>query len=182
MKRQKILNLLQYYNPDNEIEAIYKNEIIKFIKNNKNCFDRSNLKGHMTASGWLINKSGNLVLLMHHKKLNEWFQFGGHADGDYDLLKVAIKETQEESGIYDIIPISKGIFDIDIHIIPQYKEIPAHVHYDIRFLLQLKSDDLKEKKNEESIEIAWFAKDIEKFPNKKPSMIRLFDKWLKLKL
>lgn len=160
------------------VEIEYKKEMINFIIHNNNCFERLNLAGHMTASGWLMNQEGDEVLLMHHKKLNEWFQFGGHADGDSDLFKVAIKETQEESGIVNIMPVMSDIFDIDIHVIPEYQGIPAHLHYDIRFLLQIQNND-KEQKNEESYELAWFTKDINNFPNKKPSMMRLFEKWLK---
>lgn len=151
--------------------------MIDFIRKNEDCFQRTYLKGHMTASGWLINQKKDKVLLMHHKKLNQWFQFGGHADGDNDLLKVAIKETKEESGLENIYPMMSKIFDIDIHCIPEYKGIPAHLHYDIRFLLQLQSDEI-EKKNEESLALDWFNKDITKFPNHKSSMIRMFNKWL----
>ena len=176
MNTKKILNLLHNYYPHDLNEIEYKKEIINFIINNENCFQRYNLSGHMTASGWLINKTGDLVLLMHHTKLNEWFQFGGHADGDSDLLKVAIKETQEESGLLNVSPVMETIFDIDIHAIPEHKNVPPHLHYDIRFLLQLQDNKI-EQKNEESMELKWFSKNLELFPNKKASMLRMFKKW-----
>jgi 8-oxo-dGTP pyrophosphatase MutT (NUDIX family) len=145
MHRNNLLDLLYNYHPDNDLEIQYKKDIIDFVLTNENCFERSNVKGHMTASGWLINQNGDKVLLMHHRKLNEWLQFGGHADGETDLLQVAIKETQEESGIIDIKPVMTEIFDIDIHYNEKLNEVPAHIHYDIRFLLQLQKDE-KEKK------------------------------------
>jgi 8-oxo-dGTP pyrophosphatase MutT (NUDIX family) len=180
MHRNKILSLLNNYFPIDANEKIYKKEIINFILNNSFCFERSNLKGHITASGWLINKTKDQVLLLHHKKLNEWYQLGGHADGENDLIKVAIKEAQEESGINNIIIIEENIFDIDIHLIPKYNDTPEHKHYDIRFLLQVDSNE-KEQKNEESIDLKWFFKNFKDFPNKKESMLRMFSKWINIK-
>jgi 8-oxo-dGTP pyrophosphatase MutT (NUDIX family) len=177
MKKEKILNLLYNYNPTDYNEITYKKDIINFVNEYDNCFERTNLVGHMTASGWLIDQSGDRVLLMLHKKLNEWYQFGGHADGDFDLLNVAIKETQEESGIFDIKLVSHTIFDIDIHDIPENNGVQAHKHYDIRFLFQV-ANNSRENKNEESIALEWFSKDLEKFPNHSTSMIRMFKKWL----
>ena len=63
----------------------------------------------------------SFVLLMHHTKLDKWFQLGGHCDGDPDVINVAIKEASEESGIKNIKPLSLEIFDIDIHLIPPHK-------------------------------------------------------------
>jgi 8-oxo-dGTP pyrophosphatase MutT (NUDIX family) len=177
MHRNNILDLLNNYHPCDEAEIKYKKEMINFVVSNEHCFQRSNQLGHMTASGWLLNQSGDMVLLMHHKKLNEWYQFGGHADGDFDLLQVAIKETQEESGIFNIAAIKESIFDIDIHYIPEYKGVPPHMHYDVRFLLQMQNNQV-ESKNDESIALGWFSKNLEDFPNHSPSMMRMFKKWL----
>jgi 8-oxo-dGTP pyrophosphatase MutT (NUDIX family) len=179
MHRNNIIQLLHNYLPQNDSEKKFKIAMLHFINTTSQCFQRSHLSGHITASGWLLNKSGDKVLLLHHKKLNEWYQLGGHADGDSDLLAVAIKETQEESGIKNIIAIDRAIFDIDIHIIPEYKNISEHIHYDVRFLLQVNSDE-KPIQNKESLQLNWFSKDFTLFPNKKPSMKRMFDKWINL--
>ncbi len=180
MHRNQALQLIYNYQPTNKKEIEYKKEIINFIICNTNCFERSNLTGHMTASAWLINKTGDKVLLMHHKKLNEWYQFGGHADGESDLLYVAMKETREESGIINIKPLMLDIFDIDIHHNPELNGVPAHIHYDIRFLLQVQKNE-KEKKSEESIALRWFSKNKNEFPNQSESMLRMFDKWINYK-
>jgi 8-oxo-dGTP pyrophosphatase MutT (NUDIX family) len=56
---------------------------------------------------------------MFHKKLQFWLQFGGHADGEFDILSVAIREFHEESGI-DIEPMMiDGIFDANVHDVPE---------------------------------------------------------------
>ena len=67
----------------------------------KNCFERSLLHGHFTASVWVINESKDKALFTHHAKLNCWLQLGGHADGNEDLRIVAMQECQEESGLSD---------------------------------------------------------------------------------
>ncbi|MCP3658896.1 MAG: NUDIX domain-containing protein [Bacteroidetes bacterium] len=107
----------------------------------------------------------------------QWIQLGGHCDGEKDVLKVAIKEAQEESGIKEIMPISRNIFDIHVHQVPKYKNEFPHIHYDIRFLLKTNGND-NFKINRESKELKWFGKDKSKLPTQKKSIMRMFDKWI----
>jgi 8-oxo-dGTP pyrophosphatase MutT (NUDIX family) len=129
--RTIIINLLENYKTYNNTENITKNNFLYFIKNNSNCFERSNLKGHITASAWLLSPDHKQVLLTHHKKIGRWLQLGGHADGDSDIKKVALKEAHEESGIAQIKFFSEEIFDIDIHYIAAHKNTPAHYHSEL---------------------------------------------------
>lgn len=175
MHREYLLGLLENYIPSDESETSSKGKIVEFVKRNRNCFDRSLEEGHITASAWLLSKDENGALLMHHRKLDGWFQLGGHCDGDSDVLAVAIKEAQEESGILDIVPVSREIFDVDVHLIPDNPKDKAHYHYDIRFLLKVNSDEAF-KRNEESKELRWVMKNGE-MPSKEPSVIRMFEKW-----
>lgn len=176
MKRNKLLSLIERYNPSlDEVQA--KQEIINFIKNNENCFDRELSIGHITGSSWLLNKEGDKALLLHHNKLDRWFQLGGHADGESDILAVAIKEAMEESGINAIEPVISEIFDIDVHKIPANSKENEHYHYDIRFLLQVKSDETI-LLNSEAKELRWISKDKKDLPTDENSVVRMFDKWL----
>ncbi len=170
-----LLDLLEAYHPTDE-EAEYKERICKFVKDYPNCFERSLEIGHITASAWLLNFDGTKALLMHHAKLDMWVQPGGHCDGNPDTLSVAIKEAQEESGIENIKPVSEQIFDLDIHTIPAIKNIKSHFHYDIRFLLQVTSDE-KIKKNHESKALLWIDKSSKNLPTQSRSVVRMFDKW-----
>ncbi len=97
MSRNPLLNLLNNYHSKNIKEQEYKEKIITFIKNNENCFFRSNSKGHITASAWVINRNRNKILLMLDKKLHLWVQLGCHTDGESDVALVAFKETCNES-------------------------------------------------------------------------------------
>ena len=177
MYRNNLKSLLLNYYPQDVAEQVYKLQMLDFLNIHEDCFERTCNIGHFTASCWLLNKTQDKALLLHHAKLNQWFQLGGHCDGDYNLLNVALKEAKEESGINDIEPISTGIFDIDIHLIPQIKKEKAHYHYDIRFLLQITSD-APLISNLESKDLKWFSKDKKQLPPVNASVIRMFDKWV----
>src|SRR3984957_6245094 len=140
MNRNILLSKLHHYFPESEIEQKFKAQIISFIESHENCFERSLEIGHITASAWLLNKDNSKALLMHHAKLDKWFQLGGHCDGNPDVLAVAIKEAQEESGINNICAVNQNIFDIDVHLIPANHKEKKHFNYDIRFLLQVHGD------------------------------------------
>src|SRR5437016_108279 len=126
MKRNKLIEQLHKYQPKDSSELLSKDQMLGFINKYENCFERSLEIGHITASSWLLNKEKTGALLMHHAKLNKWVQLGGHCDGESDVLTVAIKEAQEESGIQNIIALSNDIFDIDIHFIPENPKEKAH--------------------------------------------------------
>jgi len=92
--------------------------------------------------------------LVHHKKLDRWLQPGGHADGDEDVVRVASKEAEEETGLQSLRLVNSQIFDIDIHLIPRHKDVKAHFHHDIRFLFTAdRSEQLV--LSEESNELRW---------------------------
>ena len=175
MHRQKLLQLLKNYDPMPE-EQQYKDRMIDFLQQHKDAFERSLSIGHFTASAWLVSNDGAQALLMHHAKLNLWVQLGGHCDGDSDVLAVALKEAQEESGINCIEPMSVEIFDIDIHTIPANSKEPEHEHFDVRFILQVTSDE-NFIQNKESKELRWIGLDRSELPTDQRSVVRIFDKW-----
>lgn len=172
----KILELLQSYHPIAAEEQSYRLQMIHFISEHENCFERSLEIGHVTASAWLLNSDHSKALLMHHTKLDRWVQLGGHCDGDSEVLKVAIKEAHEESGLLQIQPISSDIFDIDIHLIPAKGSIQEHYHYDVRFLLETTSN-APVISNKESKELRWIGLNPEELPTKERSVVRMFEKW-----
>ncbi len=131
--------------------------ILSFIRSTPECFCRSHPDGHITGSAWLLSPGGDQVLLTLHRKLGRWLQPGGHADGDPDTLRVAIREAEEESGIAGITAQDSEIFDIDIHEIPARPQAgePAHLHYDIRYLLHAPHCDFR--LSDESVALNWYT-------------------------
>lgn len=174
-----LVELLQKYMPTDSWEQDCKEKMFEFIKQHTDCFERSLNIGHFTGSVWLLNHDKSKALLTHHAKLDKWMQLGGHCDGDSDILNVALKEAQEESGIQHIIPISKNIFDIDIHLVPARGDRKEHYHYDVRFLLQVIGNDSLVQ-NHESKELRWISKSREELPTTNRSVVRMFDKWLSI--
>lgn len=136
--RQQLIAQLHAYcqrHPERQETAV---RMIRFVESTPDCFERSHAAGHITGSAWLLNPAGDQALLTLHRKLGLWLQPGGHADGDADTLRVALREATEESGIHGIYPLSTEILDVDIHTIPPHPAsgAPQHLHYDVRYLLQ----------------------------------------------
>jgi 8-oxo-dGTP pyrophosphatase MutT (NUDIX family) len=118
-----------------------------------NPFVRERLEGHLTGGAWLVSGDGLRILMTHHRKLDRWLQLGGHADGDTDMARVALKEAQEESGLSDLA-VEDDIFDLDRHWIPERKGVPGHWHYDVRYVVRAGgSEDYVV--SEESLDLAW---------------------------
>lgn len=111
-----------------------------FLAASPDAFQRWHPPGHFTGSAWLVARDGERVLLTHHRKLGRWLQLGGHADGERDLMQVALREAQEESGLGGL-QVAPQIFDIDRHRIPARGDEPEHWHYDVRFVVRAGADE-----------------------------------------
>ncbi len=156
MHRNPLLSLLERHNAVDAAEQMMTQATIEFVKHHPTCFYRSLLSGHITGSAWIVSPNRQHVLLIHHRKLDRWLQPGGHADGDPDVASVALREAQEETGLMSLRMINDAIFDVDVHEIPRRNDVPTHLHYDIRFLLEANPDE--EFGNSEEIKnIRWFS-------------------------
>lgn len=111
-------------------------DMIRFVERHEDCLLRSCVPGHLTGSAWIVDPTRTRTLLTHHFKLEKWLQLGGHADGEPDLLAVALREAREESGLTRLRVVSTEVFDVDRHSIPARKADPEHFHYDLRFLIE----------------------------------------------
>lgn len=177
MTRESILRMLARYGETYPEESATVERFSQFVSDNEDCFQRSLAEGHVTGSAWVVDATGQKVLLTHHRKLNRWLQMGGHADGDPDILAVALREVEEESGLEEVAPLGTEIFDIDIHLIPARGSEPDHYHYDIRFaVMNMGSEDYTV--SEESHDLSWIA--ISEVPEftKEESMLRMARKWV----
>jgi 8-oxo-dGTP pyrophosphatase MutT (NUDIX family) len=140
------------------------------------CFQRDHLPGHLTGSAWVINHERSKVLLVHHAKLRRWLQPGGHADGDEDILRVALRELGEETGLKNFVLAIPSLFDIDIHTIPQRTDFPEHLHYDVRFLIEADEQEPLTI-DHESTGIRWVRpSDLPDLTGHHPSLLRMAGK------
>ena len=143
----------------------------------ENPFRRERLAGHFTASCWLVDRSGARVLLTHHRKLGLWLQLGGHADGQRELHLAALREAEEESGLAGL-RVDDAIFDLDRHWIPEHKTVPAHWHYDVRYVVHAGGNEAYTV-SEESLDLAWRRIDeLAADPATDASVRRMSMKWL----
>lgn len=140
-------------------------------------FMRERLAGHFTASAWLVSGDGRRVLLTHHRKLDRWLQLGGHADGDHDLARAALREAREESGLGGLV-VAPGIFDLDRHRIPEHGGVPGHWHYDVRYVVRATGGE-RFVVSDESHALAWRpVADLPGEPGLDASVRRMARKWL----
>ncbi|HTV83973.1 MAG TPA: NUDIX hydrolase [Dyella sp.] len=150
---------------------------VSFLDESLNPFDRDHAHGHFTGSAWLVDASGERVLLTHHRKLQRWLQLGGHADGESDLAAVALREAGEESGLRGL-RVEPEIFDVDRHWIPERKHEPGHWHYDVRYVVRA-GDSEDFVVSDESLELAWVSIDkLAHAPDTDESLRRMARKWL----
>lgn len=154
----RLISSLQEYSHKFPIQKDNCDRVISLLTEyGDDAFQNQNWSGHITASMFITNTERTRVLLMFHKKLKLWLQFGGHSDGDSDTLVTAIREFHEESGI-DIEPeIIWGIFNVDIHDIQaDLKWRPAHQHYDVLYFGSIPEDTPFARQESEVDDIRWF--------------------------
>ena len=138
---------------DDAGEADARRRFLALLSATPRCFHRDAFPAHFTASAWLVSGDGARALLMHHRKLDRWLQPGGHADGDADLPRVALREAMEETGLADLVA-DETPFDLDAHVIPARGHEPEHWHYDVRFVVRTTGSEQFEA-NHESRAMAW---------------------------
>ena len=161
MTYQNLINNIKKYHPYNEQEQMDKPLILNWIQKNEDAFSRENAVAHMTASAWVVNKERTKVLMVYHNIYNSWSWLGGHADGETDLLAVAIREVKEEAGISRVRPVSEEIFSLEVLTVDGHwkngRYVSSHLHFNITYLLEADSAEAVSVKEDENSGVAWFA-------------------------
>lgn len=159
-------------------EARFRDEMLRLLGDREDCFLRSCFPAHFTASALVISWDDATTLLTHHRSLDRWLQFGGHCDGNPDLLAGALREAEEESGLTDLTPVRSDPMDLDIHVIPANprRGEPEHFHYDVRFFLRAPRGAVPVR-SDESKELRWFTPEEMCALSEEPGIGRLVEKW-----
>ena len=155
--RERIVNYIPY----DEQEESDKEYILKFIDTFDDVLTRKNIFGHFCSSAFVVNKNRSKVLMIYHNIYNSWSWLGGHADGETDLLAVAIREVREEAGIAHVYPVLEEIFSlesltVDGHI-KKGKYVSSHLHLNITYLLEADPEEHLSIKEDENSGVAWFT-------------------------
>lgn len=150
-------------------------ECLRFLNEDADCFERSNVYGHFTGSALIVDPVKRKLLLVHHKKLDKWLQPGGHCDGISDPFFTAWQESFQETGLKTIVPLDPwSIIDIDIRPYPEHAGVPEHLHYDVRYLFSADSEAFHAA-SDESNDIAWVSpEDLDQYSTETP-LQRLVD-------
>lgn len=161
MDRKELISKIKKYQPFNEQEEMDKALILNWIETQENAFSRENTVAHMTASAWVVNKERSKVLMVYHNIYNSWSWLGGHADGETDLLAVAVREVKEEAGITNVRPVSDEIFSlesltVDGHV-KKGRYVSSHLHLNVTYLLEADSEEAVSVKADENSGVAWFT-------------------------
>ena len=149
------------YVPYNEQEQRDQALILDFLDRNADAFSRSNRLAHMTASAWVVNPTRDKVLMVYHRIYDSWSWTGGHADGETDLLAVALREVREETGVRHLRPVSEQIYSLEVLTVDGHekkgKYVPSHLHLNVTYLLEADEEETVRVKKDENSAVGWFS-------------------------
>lgn len=174
-----IFEQLRAFMPYNEQEASDRRLMLQYAGMFSDLYTRENEMAHLTASCWIVSPDRTKVLLAYHNIYDSWAWLGGHADGEKDLLAVALKEASEESGV-TARPVSREIFSAEILGVPGHvkrgKYVSSHLHLNVTYLLEADEQQALHEKPDENSAVRWFAlQDV--IPNtREPEMRAVYQK------
>ncbi len=159
----KLIQQIKDYKPYDEQEEKDKELILSFLEKNDDAFYRTDRIAHMTASCWIVNEKMDKALLCFHKIYNSWSWLGGHADGDENLLHVALKEAHEESGLNDIRPYDGNILSLETLCVNGHvrkgEYVSSHLHMNVTYLLVASEEEKTVINENENTDLGWFDLD-----------------------
>ena len=172
----KLHDQLRAYQPFNEQEARDCGRILQYMDAFDNIFSRDNALCHMTASAWVVNPARDRVLMAYHNIYQSWAWLGGHADGERDLLAVALREVREESGVQNVRPVSEDIYSVEILTVDGHEKrgqyVSSHLHLNITYLIEANDRDPTFVKPDENSGVKWLSRaDALRLPTE-PWMVR----------
>lgn len=170
---------LQAYEPTCAQELGDRAAMISCLPAFSDILDR-NLVAHFTGSAWIVNKERTKVLMVYHNLYQSWSWTGGHADGEADLLAVAMREAVEETGVSQVMPVFDGIFALDV--LPVWSHVrrgvfvPSHLHLNAAYLLEADEADALSVCADENSGVAWIPLDEVHAHVSEPDMLPVYDK------
>ena len=151
---------IESYIPFDEEEEKIKDYLLKWIDTFDDVLTRNNEFGHFASSAFVVNKDRTKMLVVYHNIYDAWIFPGGHADGEDDLLSVAVREVEEETGLNTKV-LDNSIFAISASPIAGHikrgKYVPAHTHLDVVYLLEADDEIPLTFREDESKGVKWIS-------------------------
>lgn len=157
----ELLEQLEQYRPFNEQEARDREELLRRMCSGEDLYTRDNSTAHFTASAWVVSPGRDQVLMAYHNLYDSWAWLGGHADGERDLLSVAMREVREESGLVQLRPVSRDIYSLEILTVNGHEKhgryVSSHLHLNLTYLLEADPEAPLRCKPDENSRVGWFS-------------------------
>jgi len=157
----KIVDDIRRYRPRCEQEERDRALMLRFLAEHDDAFLRTNPVAHMTASSWVTNPSRDRVLMVYHRLYDSWSWTGGHADGETDLLAVALRECREETGVEHVRPVTGEICSLEILTVDGHEKngryVSSHLHLNVTYLLEADDRDALRVCEAENSGVRWFT-------------------------
>ena len=135
----KLKEEIEKYVPYDEQEERDKEQMLKFINSFDDVLTRNNIFGHFSASAFVVNKEKTKMIVVYHIINDGWIYPGGHADGEEDLLSVAVREVEEETGL-KVKVLDNNIYSIQSAPVKGHvkrgKYVSAHLHLDVLYVME----------------------------------------------
>jgi 8-oxo-dGTP pyrophosphatase MutT (NUDIX family) len=155
--RDLLLSEIRAFAPGDDDEKAHHLAILSLIETSSFSSRTNYEPGHITASAFIVDPTRTNVLLHYHRRLGRWLQMGGHLEDGESPPEAALREATEESGLVDLIFVMPGVFDLDVHQIPCSRIEPAHLHFDLRYLLSTTDPSAIVRCTQESLAVKWVS-------------------------
>ena len=156
----KLRRAIEAYIPCNDQERRDRELLIIAIDRLDVPLTRDNPFAHFTASSWIVDPARTHVLMAWHNIYRTWAWTGGHADGERDLLAVALREAREETGVH-AEPVTPDIFSLEILTVDGHEKrgryVPSHLHLNVTYLLRADDTAPIRPKSDENAAVQWFS-------------------------
>ena len=159
----KLRETIERYIPRCEQEENDRRMMLRYMDIFDDTLFRTNETAHFTASAWVVNKERNKVLMIYHNIYDSWSWTGGHADGEEDMLSVAIREVQEETGLENVKAVTEDVFSMEILTVDAHfkkgKYVVPHLHLNLTYLIEADEAQMLKIKPDENSGVKWFGPD-----------------------
>ena len=146
-------------------ERVDRELMLERLACDPDAFERTS-PAHVTCSAWVVDEAGEQTVLCYHKIYDSWSWVGGHADGCRDLVAVAARELEEETGIVGarLVPVGEGGI-LSLGVLPVAGHVrrgawvSSHAHLNVTYLFVADACQPLRENPDENAGVRWVGLD-----------------------